>query len=71
MALRILSILFPVFALVALGYFYGRKHTSDMSVANRLNMHIFTPALIFSGMSSRSYDLGTYGLLALDRKSVV
>lgn len=65
MALRILSILFPVFALVALGYFYGRKHASDMSVANRLNMHIFTPALIFAGMSSRSYDVGTYGKLAL------
>lgn len=65
MALRILSILFPVFALVALGYFYGRKHESDMSVANRLNMHIFTPALIFAGMSSRSYDVATYGKLAL------
>jgi malate permease and related proteins len=63
--LRILSILFPVFALVALGYFYGRKHASDMSVANRLNMHIFTPALIFAGLSTKSYDLATYGMLAL------
>ena len=65
MALRILSILFPVFALVALGYFYGRKHASDMTVANRLNMHIFTPALVFAGLSSKSYDLATYGSLAL------
>jgi predicted permease len=64
MAFKILSILFPVFALVALGYFYGRKHESDMSVANRLNMHVFTPALIFAGMSSRSYDIATYGRLA-------
>ena len=62
---RIVAILFPVFALVALGYFYGRRHQSDMTVANRLNMHIFTPALIFSGLSTKSYDLGTYGLLAL------
>ncbi|MFY9327358.1 MAG: AEC family transporter [Georgfuchsia sp.] len=65
MLLRIISILFPVFALVALGYFYGRKHESDMTVANRLNMHVFTPALIFTGLSARSYDLATYGLLAL------
>ena len=64
LATRIVSILFPVFALVALGYFYGRKHESDMSVANRLNMHVFTPALIFAGLSTKSYDLATYGLLA-------
>lgn len=65
MILRIISILFPVFALVALGYFYGRRHASDMTVANRLNMHIFTPALIFAGLSAKSYDLAAYGLLAL------
>ncbi len=65
LSLRITAILFPIFALVALGYFYGRKHASDMSVANRLNMHVFTPALIFAGMSSRSYDVATYGKLAL------
>ena len=64
MIVRIVSILFPVFALVALGYFYGRKHASDMSVANRLNMHVFTPALIFAGLSTKSYDLATYGMLA-------
>lgn len=64
MALRILSILFPIFALVALGYFYGRKHESDMTVANRLNMHVFTPALIFAGLSAKSYDIATYGFLA-------
>ena len=63
-AQRIVAILFPVFALVAAGYFYGRRHESDMTVANRLNMHVFTPALIFAGMSSRSYD-ASYGLLAL------
>lgn len=65
MFLRIVSILFPVFALVALGYVYARKHASDMTVANRLNMHVFTPALIFAGLSTRSYDIATYGLLAL------
>ena len=71
MAYKIISILFPVFALVALGYFYGRKHASDMTVANRLNMHIFTPALIFAGLSTKSYDLTTYGLLALGAVIIV
>lgn len=65
LALRIVSILFPMFALVGLGYAYGRRHASDMSVANRLNMDVFIPALIFSGLSGRSYDLASYSGLAL------
>lgn len=65
LALRIVSILFPMFALTTLGFLYGRRHASDMSVANRLNMDVFVPALIFSGISSRSYDLAGYGAMAL------
>lgn len=61
---RIVAILFPMFALSALGYFYSRRHPSDMSVANRLNMDVFVAALIFSGLSTRSYDIATYGGLA-------
>lgn len=64
-ALRIIAILFPMFALTALGYAYGRRHASDMSVANRINMDVFIPALIFSGISGRSYDVASYGAMAL------
>lgn len=63
-ALRIVSILFPMFALTTLGFVYGRRHASDMSVANRLNMDIFVPALIFTGISGRSYDVASYGAMA-------
>lgn len=65
LALRILSILFPMFALVGIGYFYGRRHESDMSVANRLNMDVFVPALVFSALANKAFDLATYGNLAL------
>lgn len=65
LALRIIAILFPMFALTALGYGYGRRHAADMSVANRLNMDIFVPALIFAGLAGRSFDLAGYGALAL------
>ena len=64
-ALRIVAILFPMFALTALGFLYGRRHASDMSVANRINMDVFIPALIFSGISGRSYDVASYGAMAL------
>jgi len=65
LSLRIVAILFPMFALTGLGYWYGRRHSPDMLAANRLNMDIFVPALIFSGLSGRSYDLASYGTLAL------
>lgn len=65
LALRIITILFPMFALTSLGYWYGRRHPTDMGVANRINMDVFVPALIFSGLSGRSYDVANYGALAL------
>lgn len=65
LALRITAILFPMFALTGLGYWYARRHATDMSAANRINMDVFVPALIFSGLSGRSYDLASYGGLAL------
>jgi len=65
LSLRIIAILFPMFALTGLGYWYGRRHTTDLSAANRVNMDIFIPALIFSGLSGRTYDLANYGALAL------
>ena len=65
LALRITAILFPMFALTGLGFWYGRRHATDMSAANRINMDVFVPALIFSGLSGRSYDLANYGALAL------
>ncbi|WP_222428759.1 AEC family transporter [Denitratisoma sp. DHT3] len=65
LSLRILAILFPMFALVGTGYFYGRRHESDMSVANRLNMDVFITALVFSALANKSFDLANYGGLAL------
>lgn len=65
MLLRILGILFPIFAIVAAGYFYGRRHKPEMAVANRLNMDVFVPALVFSAMAGKSFDLSSYAWLAL------
>lgn len=65
LSLRIASILFPMLALVGVGYFYGRRHESDMTVANRLNMDVFVTALVFSALANKSFDLAHYGPLAL------
>lgn len=69
--LRIVEILFPIFAIVAVGFFYARRHKPEMSVANRLNMDVFVPALVFATMASKSFALADYGLLALGATAVV
>lgn len=63
--LRIAAILFPIFAIVAAGYFYGRRHKPEMAVANRLNMDVFVPALVFAAMAGKSFDLAAFAPLAL------
>nr|WP_255680229.1 AEC family transporter [Azonexus sp. R2A61] len=65
MTFRLLAILFPIFGIVAAGFFYGRKHKPEMAVANRLNMDVFVPALVFAAMAGKSFDLAAYAPLAL------
>ena len=69
---RIIAIIVPVFSIVAVGYLYARyRHDTDMSSGNRINMDIFTPALIFDYMSARDYALGDYLFLSLGCVAVV
>jgi len=65
LAERLLGILFPIFVIVAAGYFYARRHKPEMAVANRLNMDVFVPALVFSALAGKSFDLAEFGPLAL------
>ena len=65
LAFRLPAILFPIFGIVAAGYFYGRQHKPEMAVANRLNMDVFVPALVFAAMAGKSFDLAAYAPLAL------
>ena len=61
---QVFEIVFPIFAIVLLGYLYARRHGPDMASANRLNLDIFTPALIFSVLSGEGFELSRYAELA-------
>jgi predicted permease len=70
MFVRIVSIVFPIFAIIGAGWFYARfRHsrgaTLDMGFANQLNMEVFVPALVFAALTARSFDLAGYHGLAL------
>ena len=69
--LPVLETILPVFLIVAFGFLYGRRIRTDIDTANRLNMDIFTPALIFSALSARGFDISNYDQLALAALIVV
>lgn len=65
MLVQIVSIVFPVFTVIAIGYLYGRKHRPDMIATNQVNMGIFVPALIFSALAGKTVDLAEVQMIAL------
>ncbi|MBP7394448.1 MAG: AEC family transporter [Zoogloea sp.] len=60
MLLRIVSILFPLFAITAVGFLVGRKMRPDLSQANKLNMDVFVPALVFGALANKSFHITEY-----------
>ena len=68
---QLIGIVFPIFGLVAVGYFYARKHAPNMTAANKVNLEIFTPALIFSVLSGEDFELAAYADLAFAGAIVV
>lgn len=68
---QVLAIVFPIFAIVAVGYGYARRRPTDMSVGNHLNISVFTPALILSVMAGKDFQLAAYQDLAVAAAAVV
>ncbi|MDR1936069.1 MAG: AEC family transporter [Candidatus Accumulibacter sp.] len=68
---RIVCIVFPLFAVVMAGFLYGRKRNPDMAAANRMNMEIFLPALIFTALAGKSFNLADNVPIALGCTAVV
>ncbi|MDP6163237.1 MAG: AEC family transporter [Candidatus Thioglobus sp.] len=71
MIYQIFGIIFPVVAIVLVGYFYAGKFQPNMETANSINMNIFLPALMFSVLSKESFQIQNYQALALSGVIVV
>lgn len=54
---RIAGILLPVLCIVLIGYLYGRRHKPDLQVVNQLSINVLAPALVFSALASKNFDL--------------
>jgi predicted permease len=68
---RILGIIVPVFLVIALGWAWARRTKPDMAWVNRLNMTVLAPALIFTALAGKDFDLAANRLLILGSIGVV
>jgi hypothetical protein len=68
---RLLGIILPVFSIIALGWAYGWHTKPDMAWVNRISMNVLAPALIFSALASKDFDIAEYRLLILGSVGVV
>jgi predicted permease len=71
MLTRIVSIVFPLFAIAALGYVIGRRQRPNLEVANKLNMDVFVPALVFAALAAKDFRIGQFLPLALAALAVI
>ena len=71
MIYQIFGIIFPVVAIVLVGYFYATKFQPNMDSANTINLNIFLPALMFSVLSKESFQIQNYQLLAMSGVIVI
>ena len=60
LAVRIVEILFPLFAITTLGFAAGKRMRPDLSHANRLAMDVFTPSLTFAALAGHEFHLLSY-----------
>jgi predicted permease len=68
---RIAGIILPVFSIIALGWLYARRVKPDMSVVNRISMNVLAPALVFSALASKDFDLAANRWLIVGSVGVV
>lgn len=66
---RILSIILPVFAIIAVGYGYARLRgdsvRADMGAVNRVSMEVLCPLLVFTALSAKDFDVADNLVLIL------
>jgi len=71
MLARLAGIILPVFSIIALGWLYARRVKPDMAAVNRISMTVLAPALVFSALASKDFDVAANKLLIIGSVGVV
>lgn len=71
MTLQIISIIAPIFLIALFGYIYAAFEQPNMQVINRMILQLLVPALVFSVMSAKDFQMAIYADLALAALGVI
>ena len=63
--LRIAQVIVPVFFIVAVGWFYGRRARPDLASFNRIVLDVLAPVLVYSALAAKDFRLHDHGVLLL------
>jgi len=62
---RIVSVIAPVFLIIAIGYGYGRRNKPDLKTFNHVSLHVLGPLLVFTSLAGEDFQLrGNVALVA-------
>ncbi|TNG00867.1 MAG: AEC family transporter [Gammaproteobacteria bacterium] len=53
--MRIVEIVFPIFAIISVGVVYGRLRSPNLEIASQINLHVFIPCLIFTAIIQQPF----------------
>jgi len=62
---RIGQVIIPVFFIVAVGFFYGRRAAPDLTSFNRITLDVLAPALVYSALADKDFRLQDHAVLLL------
>jgi hypothetical protein len=65
LAARIAQVIVPVFFIVAVGLFYGRRARPDLAAFNRIVLDVLAPALVYSALAAKEFRLQDHAVLLL------
>jgi len=68
---RLAGIILPVFSIIALGWLYAWRAKPDMATVNRISMNVLAPALVFSALASKDFDVAANRMLLAGSVAVV
>ncbi|TMG72538.1 MAG: AEC family transporter [Betaproteobacteria bacterium] len=54
---HIVSVIGPVFLIIAIGYGYGRRNRPDLKSFNHVSLHVLGPLLVFTSLAGEDFQL--------------
>ena len=64
-ATQIAQIMFPLVAIITIGFVVGIRRAPDLQSVNEVNLYIFIPALVFSALLQHEFEIASYFYLAI------